>query len=122
MSMKNALLAGVAGTFVAGAAMAAEPVTLSDTQMDQVTAGLLSASFGVGLQGPAAVLGFGDNQLVQLNQTAIVESFSAGTTAGTQGTYQTQGAVGNSFLGAGGNTGIAFIGTSFGVGGTLDLF
>jgi hypothetical protein len=122
MSMKNALLAGVAGTFVAGAAMAGEPVALSDGQMDQVTAGLFSTSFGVGLQGPAAVIGFQDNQLVQLNPVAILESTSAGTTAGTRGTFQTQGAVGNSFVGGGGNTGLAFTAVQLGIGGTIDLF
>jgi len=122
MSMKNAVLAGVAGTLLAGTALASEPVTLTDTQMDGVTAGIFSASVALGLQSPAVVLGFGDNQLVQVNATAIEETFSAGTTAGTTGSFTTQGAVGSGFVGTGGNTGIAIIGGSLGVGGTVDLF
>jgi hypothetical protein len=118
MSMKNALLAGVAGTFVAGAAMAAEPVTLSDVQMDQVSAGF-TLTLGLGLQGPAAVLGFQDQSLTQLNQVAIQESISTGTTAGTRGTFLTQGAVGTSFTGGGGSTGIGFTALQAAVGGTL---
>lgn len=47
MSMKKILLAGVAGTFIAGTAMATEPVTLTDNQMDTVSAGALSLNLGI---------------------------------------------------------------------------
>lgn len=48
MSIKKTLLAGVAGTLLAGGAMAAEPVKLTDSQMDDVAAGL-SLTLGLGL-------------------------------------------------------------------------
>ena len=49
MSMKNSLLAGAAAAMLlGGAAMADEPVTLTDSQMDDVTAGFLFAFAGTG--------------------------------------------------------------------------
>lgn len=48
MSIKKTLLAGVAGTLLAGGAMAAEPVKLTDSQMDDVSAGL-SLTLALGL-------------------------------------------------------------------------
>jgi len=56
MSMNKILLAGVAATFMAGSAVAAEPITLSDSQLDNVTGGftvlvaggLIGSSFTVG--------------------------------------------------------------------------
>ena len=50
MSINKLLLAGVAGTFLAGSAtMAAEPVKLTDAQMDDVTAGFLRLNIGLRL-------------------------------------------------------------------------
>ena len=49
MSMNKTLLAGAAAAaLVGGTAMADEPVTLTDTQMDDVTAGFLFAFAGTG--------------------------------------------------------------------------
>jgi hypothetical protein len=57
MSMKNIVLAGVAATFMAGSAVAAEPVTLTDAQLDNVTGGIFSVVFGTGLIGPSLAVG-----------------------------------------------------------------
>jgi hypothetical protein len=49
MSMNKTLLAGAAAAALfGGSAMADEPVTLTDTQMDDVTAGFLFAFAGTG--------------------------------------------------------------------------
>ena len=49
MSLKKTLLAGAAGAVLAGsAAMASEPVKLTDNQMDDVTAGFLFAFASTG--------------------------------------------------------------------------
>jgi len=121
MSIKNALLAGVAGAFLAGSAMAAEPVTLTNDEMDAVTAGF-NLTIALGLQGPVGAAGFGSSTFETLNQTSILESFSAGTSAGTSGTFAAQGAVGTNFQTDGAGSGaISFIGTSFGIGGTVEF-
>jgi hypothetical protein len=57
MSMKNIVLAGVAATFMAGSALAAEPVTLTDAQLDNVTGGVFSLLVGTGLIGPSLAIG-----------------------------------------------------------------
>jgi len=121
MSMKNALLAGVAGALVAGSAMAAEPVALTNDEMDAVTAGF-SLTLALGLQGPVGAAGFGSSTFTTLNQTAITEAFQTGTSAGTSGTFTSQGAVGTTFQTDGAGAGaISFIGPSVGVGGTIDF-
>lgn len=56
MSITKTLLAGVAGTVLVGsAAMAAEPLKLTDNQMDDVTAGVLAS----GLFGDVIFTGLG---------------------------------------------------------------
>jgi hypothetical protein len=57
MSMKNIVLAGVAATFMAGSALADEPVTLTDAQLDNVTGGVFSLLVGTGLIGPSLAIG-----------------------------------------------------------------
>ncbi len=53
MSMKNLFLAGAAVTLLATSAMAAEPMKLSASQMDGVTAGLnLDLDLALGITGP----------------------------------------------------------------------
>jgi hypothetical protein len=58
MSMKNIVLAGAAATFMAGSALAADPVTLTDGQMDTVSAGF-SLLIAGGLIGPTGAIGEG---------------------------------------------------------------
>jgi len=73
MSMKKILLAGVAGTFIAGSAMAAEPVTLTDGQMDGVSAGALNLTLAFTSIGQFDA--FNSSAIVGtvLNQTATSE-------------------------------------------------
>lgn len=53
MSMKNLFLAGAAATMLATSAMAAEPVKLTASQMDGVTAGFnLDLDLALALTGP----------------------------------------------------------------------
>lgn len=74
-TLKSALLAGVAGTLLAGTATAAEPVTLTDAQLDEVSAGAFVIA-AVGL-----TFGFQSTNLNGLNfteqaQTATVAQLS----------------------------------------------
>jgi len=56
MSMQKILLAGVAATFMAGSAVSAEPITLSDSQLDNVSGGF-SVLVAGGLIGPSFTFG-----------------------------------------------------------------
>lgn len=75
MSMKNLVLAGVAATLMAGSAMAAEPVVLSDADLDNVSGGgsiLAAASFGIAQLGVGeTVVGGTLNQQATLSRTQI---------------------------------------------------
>lgn len=75
MSMKNLVLAGVAATLMAGSAMAAEPVVLSDTDLDNVTGGdslLGAASFGIAQLGIGTTVTGGTlNQQATLSNTLV---------------------------------------------------
>lgn len=71
MSMKKILLAGVAGTFIAGTAMATEPVTLTDNQMDTVSAGALNLNLAIATFG--TIPGTNDS-LLSANATTSVGS------------------------------------------------
>ena len=57
MSLQKALLTGAAVALISGAASAAEPVKLTDNQMDEVTAGFFFAQFSLnaGLAGTKGV-------------------------------------------------------------------
>ena len=80
MSMKNLFLAGAAATMLATSAMAAEPVKLTNSQMDDVTAGLsLSLTLALGLTGTVA--GINNSQFNSASQAEIATSES--TTIGT---------------------------------------
>ena len=80
MSMKNLFLAGAAATMLATSAMAAEPMKLTNSQMDDVTAGLsLSLDLALGLTGPVA--GINNTQFNSLSQAEIATSNQ--TTIGT---------------------------------------
>lgn len=92
MSMNKMLLAGVAGTLLAGSAMAAEPMKLTDSQMDDVSAGL-TLTGGLGLVGPFFAGGQQSLAFTDLSQVATSESFT-GTPTGVQSLYQTQSAAG----------------------------
>ena len=72
MSMKATLLAGVAGSLIAGTAMAAEPVKLTDAQMDEVAAGI----FVIGAIG--LTFGF---QSTNLNGLSFTEQAQTATVA-----------------------------------------
>lgn len=73
MSMKNLFLAGAAVTMLATTAMAAEPMKLTNSQMDDVTAGLsLSLTLGLGLTGPVA--GINNTKFDSISQAEIATS------------------------------------------------
>ena len=86
MTVKNMLLgAAAAATLVIGSsAMAAEPVQLSDTQMDDVTAGFLFAFAGTGGFG-TSFLGLVANADVS-ETSEVSQSESDSLTIGTGGT------------------------------------
>ncbi len=92
MSMKKILLAGFAGTLLAGSAMAAEPMTLTDSQLDGVSAGATLVA-GIALVGPFQALGGQSLSFTDLSQVATVEQF-AGNPTSVQSLYQTQAAAG----------------------------
>lgn len=84
--MNKMIIAGVAGAFLAGsAAMASEPVKLTDGQMDDVTAGFRLLA-GLNLLGSAgsATVGVGSATTTQ-SQTAGSENLST-INIGTGGT------------------------------------
>jgi hypothetical protein len=92
MSITKTLLASVAGTLLAGAAMAAEPTTLTDAQMDDVAAGLTLVG-AIGLIGPFDALNFSGLQFTDLSQTATTDQVAV-TATGAQSLFQTQSAAG----------------------------
>ena len=70
MSLKNLFLASAAATFIAGSAMAAEPITLTDSQMDSVAGGFtLSLLGGAGIAGP--VVGLNNTTFDSLSQGEV---------------------------------------------------
>lgn len=73
MSIKKILLAGVAGTFLASNAMAAEPLTLSDAQLDDVSAGVLNLTLGLAALGDFGTLGVSSSGGTVLSQMATSE-------------------------------------------------
>lgn len=102
MSITKTLLAGVAGTVLVGSgAMAAEPVKLSETQMDDVTAGVFAglATFGdfafdgggfTAFRGGADLdlkeeveIRRGSGPLFELKQTGTASAFARGGARGT---------------------------------------
>lgn len=121
MSIKKSLLAGVAGTLVAGAAMAAEPVALTDAQLDDVSAGL-SLSLALGLTTGFDAFAFDSATVTVLNQTGVVESVGIQVGSQVQSLFQTQAAAGTGWnlLASGGGGGIV-IDPSVAVGGTLTI-
>jgi TRAP-type uncharacterized transport system substrate-binding protein len=86
MTVKNMLLgAAAAATLVIGSsAMAAEPVQLSDTQMDDVTAGFLFAFAGTGGFGTQFLGVVADADVSESSEVSQSESDSL--TIGTGGT------------------------------------
>lgn len=92
MSIKHSLLAGVAGALLAGGAMAAEPLTLTDTQLDEVSAGLFVVG-GLALVGPFQSLGAQSLTFTDLSQSATSEWFK-GTATGVENLYEAQAAAG----------------------------
>jgi hypothetical protein len=120
MSIKKSLLAGVACTVMASAAMAAEPTTLTEAEMDGVTAGLTLIG-GVGASILTGAVGFDQSSIQQINSFAVSESacINCGS-AGTTFQSTTAGAVGVPvFSGVGESTGLA--GTLFNGGIVFDL-
>lgn len=78
MSLKNLFLASAAATLIAGSAMAAEPIVLTDAEMDAVNGGAsLSLLGGAGIVGPLAVLNttnfttLSQGETAQTNQTVV---------------------------------------------------
>ena len=92
MSITKTLLAGVAGTLFAGAAMAAEPVQLTDAQLDDVAAGITLVG-AISLIGPFDAVNFQNLQFVELSQTATVDQVAV-TQTSVQSLFQTQSAAG----------------------------
>lgn len=117
--MYKTIMAGVAGAlFAGGAAMASEPVQLTNGQMDDVTAGLsiragLGGGFGSGAIVSTTGLGTGSSQVntgggavfedvllvntggLALSSTGLAEGFANGTTsyASTNGGFSDTGAL-----------------------------
>lgn len=120
MSIKKTLLAGVAGTLLAGGAMAAEPMTLSDSQMDDVAAGL-TLTVGLGFTGGFQSLNSSVFQVQELSQTSTVENSSFnGTNLQTQ--FTTQAAAGTTWDQRSDiNGGIFAIGPAFALGASLSF-
>ena len=82
MSMKKTVLMAAAGTLLATSAFAAEPVKLSDGQMDDVTAGfrlLLALGTTAGGGTATAGLGAGTFNAGDSANTNAVESVNIGT-------------------------------------------
>jgi hypothetical protein len=91
MSITKTLLAGVAGTVLAsGMAVAGEPMKLSTTEMDQVTAGFFSASaFGFPSQVQGLTGSFNQSLFAGGSETNTINSltnFSAKVSANAGGT------------------------------------
>jgi hypothetical protein len=120
MSIKKSLLAGVACTVMASAAMAAEPTTLTEAEMDGVTAGLTLIG-GIGASILTGAVGFDQGSIQQVNSfTAQEQSCINCGTAGTTFLTTTTGQVGVPiFSGVGESTGLA--GTLFNGGIVFDL-
>ena len=122
MSIKNTLLAGAAATLIAGGAMAAEPMKLTDSQMDDVAAGLTSLNLTVAVALAGTVLGANNTQFDSLQQTefATVEQVSIGTAVTSvrqaQGLSATQ--INSTSLNSGG---IAFSAGNLTLGGSLSF-
>lgn len=122
MSIKNIFLAGAAATLIAGSAMAAEPIKLADSQMDDVTAGLTSLNLTLALALAGPVVGANNSSFDSLQQTefATVEQVSIGTavtsTRQAQGLSATQ--INSTSLGGGG---IAFSAGNLTLGGSLSF-
>jgi hypothetical protein len=120
MSIKKSLVAGVACTFMAGAAAAAEPMALTEAEMDSVTAGLTLIG-GVGASLLTGAVGFDQGSIQQINSfTANDSSCINCGSAGTTFQSATTGAVGVPvFSGVGQSTGLA--GTLFNGGLVFDF-
>lgn len=80
--MYKTIIAGVAGAMLAGSAMAAEPVKLTDGQMDDVTAGFRLAAGGGFGTGPLALtfgLGTATSSSQQLGGGGFNDSITINT-------------------------------------------
>lgn len=102
--MNKIILAGVAGAFLAGsAAMASEPVKLTNGQMDDVTAGFrILAGFNLLGSANTATTGVGGGTPTQNQATGVesLETFNVGT-GGTIALLSNNGALANSQTTAG---------------------
>jgi len=96
MSITKTVLAGVAGTLLAGTALAAEPMQLTDAQMDEVAAGITLVG-AIALVGPFDTVNFQNLQFTELSQTATVDQVSIVPTR-VETLFQTQSAAGLSGL------------------------
>lgn len=114
MSIKNTLLAGVAGTLLAGTAMAAEPMKLTNAQLDDVAAGF-TITAGLALIGPFNAIGQNQLQFTELSQVATVEQINLTTTSLAQ-VQQTQSAAGLTVTTMAGNGSVFESGGSLAVG------
>ena len=92
MTIKNAILAGVAGTLLAGGAMAGEPVKLTDAQLDGVAAGVDIVA-GIAFVGPFTSIGAQSLTFTEVSQTATSQSSTLTPTSLTA-TANTQAAAG----------------------------
>lgn len=119
MSIKKTLLAGVAGTLFTGGAMAAEPVHLTDQQMDDVSAGL-SLTLALGLTSGFLTANTTTAAVEETAQGATVESINIGTLITVVNTTQSLAGTGFNLTSATGG-GIIVIGPSLGVSGTLSF-
>lgn len=121
MSMKNLFLAGAATTMLATSAMAAEPVTLTNSQMDDVTAGInLDVDLALALTGPmtarnlTTATAIQDASMLTTNQVVIGTSVTSLRQTSATGTNQIQAT-------SAGNNGRVRLGGSLAVGGSLSF-
>lgn len=119
--MNKLMIAGVAGAFLAGgAAMADEPMKLTDGQMDDVTAGWrLAGAFGFTGGGFAGAVGSGGGGVSEYSQTETIDTGGFGFTPGTGGglvLFSTLGAASESTISTG------FAGTAGGASGSFGTF
>lgn len=96
MSIKNIFLASAAATLIAGSAMAAEPTTLTNAQLDSVNGGIVTLTGTVALTLNGPLLGAGNTQFdsVQTAEFVTIDQQEIGTSVTSnrqaQGIAQTQ--------------------------------
>lgn len=119
--MNKMIIAGVAGAILAGgSAMADEPMTLTDGQMDDVTAGFRLA-LGFGFTGGtfSTAAGLGSGETFESVATASIDTSSIQIVPGTGGGILAQSLLGAETLATSATTYSGLLGGASGSGGTF---